>query len=426
MTLGELIPSLRSSLYPRLAPPVWPAGARVGIGGDVIIGGVSLNRIAATFGTPCRVIDESEVRHRCRRYRSALPGMEIAYASRALLTGAIARWMHEEQLALSVHGVGELAVARTAGIPAESIILHGAARTPRDSKTALSYHAGRMVVDSVDEIERLASVVTGRQKVLVRVRTAADREAGFAVENGSAARAVRRVVEHPHLRLVGVHCHVGGQISRVARFEEVTRGLVAFLASVAGEQGVQLPQINLGGGHAVPYEPGGVEFDLAGFDHRVRVALHHECRRRGLVVPRPTIEPGRAMVAAAGVTLYRVLAVNHGIGPHAHVLIDGRMSDSARGTAQLIGRLSGAPIRETTVIGRYGDPAGLHAIDVPLPADLRAGDLLAAPSTGAYQHSLDIGQRHTGRPPLLAVADGSVRPLLRGETAEDLLSRDLG
>lgn len=424
MTLGELIPSLRSSLYPRLATPVWPVHARVVIGGDVVIGGVSLNRIAATFGTPCRVVDESEVRYRCRQYRSALPEMEIAYASRALLTRAVARWMHEEGLALSVRGVAELSVARTAGIPAERIIVHGAAKTPRDSKAALSYHAGRMVLDAPDEIDRLASVVIGRQPVLLRINPVVDRESGFSVDNGSAAMAVRRITENPRLRLVGLHCHLGTQVARVARFEEAARRLVVFLAAIADEQGIQLPQLNLGGGHAVPHEPGDTEFDLTGLGHRVRVAIGHECHRRGIALPRLTIEPGRALVARAGITLCRVLAVHHGAGPRAHVILDGHLSESAQCTAQLIGRLSGAPVREMTVLGRDAEATDLLAVDVPLPADIRPGDLLAVPVTGAYQEGFDAGRRHTGRTPLIAVADGSVRPLLRGETEKDLLGRD--
>jgi diaminopimelate decarboxylase len=277
MTLADLIPSLRRSLYPQLAGTIWPRDATVAAGGELTIGGTPMSRVAAMFGTPCYVIDEADIRHRCRQYRAALPEMEIAYASKALLTRAVAHWMDEEGLSLDVCSAGELAIARSVGFPAERIIVHGNAKTPEDLKAVLGYRVGRIVIDTFDEIDQLASLASDRQRALVRVTPGIDghthraiapgvddQKFGFSLANGAAAEAVRRILATPNLHLVGLHCHIGSQISRVASFEQAARRMIALMATIAEEHGLQVPQLNLGGGHAVPYEADEAESTCSG------------------------------------------------------------------------------------------------------------------------------------------------------------------
>jgi len=441
MTLSDLIPSLGSRAGARLAAGVWPASARLGPEGDLTVGGVSMTRLAATFGSPAYVIDEAEVRRNCRAYRAALPEVEISYASKALLTRGVARWVCEEGLGLDVCSAGEVAVARRAGVAGDRITLHGNAKTPEDLKAAISGQVGRVVVDSFDEIDQLAGVARARQQVLVRVTPGIDahthraiatgvedQKFGFSLASGAAAEAVRRVLARPALALAGLHCHLGSQITRVACFEEAARRMVGLLAEIRDEHGVALPVLNLGGGHAA----GADGFDLSAFANRVRVAVAYECDRHRLPVPRLAIEPGRALVARAGVTLYRVVTVKR--LPHrTYVAVDGGMSDNlrpalygARYTAMMVGRATTAPTTEMTIAGRHCEAGDLLATDVPLPTDIHAGDLLAVPCTGAYHHAMANNYNLVCRPPLIAVADGEPRVLIRRETEDDLAARDVG
>jgi len=395
--------------------------------------------LAATFGTPAYVIDEAEVRRNCRAYRAALPEAEISYASKALLTRGVATWMRAEGLGLDVCSAGEVAVARRAGVAGERITLHGNAKTPEDLKAAVAGQVGRVVVDSFDEIDQLAGVARARQQVLVRVTPGIDahthravttgvedQKFGFSLASGAAAEAVRRVLAQPALDLVGLHCHLGSQITRVACFEEATRRMVGLLARIRDEHGRTPPVLNLGGGHAAE------GFDLTAFANRVRVALAYECDRHRLPVPRLAIEPGRALVARAGVTLYRVVTVKR-LPHHIYVAVDGGMSDNprpalygARYTATMIGRTTSAPTTGMTIAGRHCEAGDLLATDVPLPTDVHAGDLLAMPGTGAYHHSMASNYNLVCRPPLVAVADGEPRVLIRRETEDDLFARDVG
>lgn len=445
MTLNELVPSLGTTTRTRLAAGVWPAGARLGDAGDLVVGGVSMTRLAAVFGTPAYVIDEAGVRRACREYRTALPDVEISYAGKALLTRAVARWMAEEGIGLDVCSAGEAGVARRAGIAGDRVTLHGNAKTPEDLKAAIGGHVGRVVVDSLDEIRQLAAVARARQQVLVRVTPGIDahthraittgvedQKFGFSLADGSAAEAARAVLDQPVLELVGAHCHLGSQITRIACFEEATRRLVAFLAELRDERGVVLPVLNLGGGHAVRYTAGDAEFDLGAFARRVRVALAYECDRQRLPVPRLAIEPGRALVARAGVTLYRVVAVKR-TRHRTWVAVDGGLSDNlrpalygARYTAIMIGRASTAPTTTVTVAGRHCEAGDLVATDVPLPGDVHAGDLVAVACTGAYHQPMASNYNLVCRPPLIAVTDGEPRVLVRRETDDDLAARDVG
>jgi diaminopimelate decarboxylase len=431
-----------------LDTPVWPATARATQDGDLTVGGVRLSDIAQRYGTPAHVLDETDVRRRCADFRRAFPDAEITYAGKAFLCRAMARWIAEEGLSLDVCSAGELAVARSAGFPPERIIMHGNGKTPQDLKAAQEYGIGRLVVDCAAEITRLAALTNVEkraQKLLVRVTPGIDghthaamatgiedQKFGFSLASGAAGDAVRRILAQRGLTLVGLHCHLGSQITDVDAYQDAARRMVALLAAVRDEHGVVLHQLDLGGGFAVPYRPGDEGLDPAALAGRLMAAVRSACASHRLPVPRITLEPGRAISARAGITLYRVLGIKHGATGRIFVTVNGGMSDNprpslydARYTVRLVGRKAGAGSRAMTVVGRHCEAGDVLVHHAELPADLRPGDLLAVPCTGAYHHSMSSNYNLVTRPPVIAAHDGGSRLLIRRETELDLLRRDL-
>ncbi|MFF9918099.1 diaminopimelate decarboxylase [Streptomyces globisporus] len=426
---------------------VWPASTARLPQGHLSVGGVSLAELADRFGTPAYVLDEDEIRARCRTYRAAFPQADVVYAAKAFLSRAMVRWIEEEGLGLDVCSAGELELAHAAGFPPERMVLHGNAKSPRDIELALRVGVGRIVVDSPSEIARIAALTgpAGRQRVMVRVvpgvsagghekiRTGTDgQKFGLSLTDGSAQHAVARVLGQPQLELTGLHCHIGSQITDVKPYLVAVRRMVGLMARIKESHGVTLPELDLGGGHAVAYRPGEPALDPTALARRLYAELAASCAAAGLPVPRLLIEPGRAIAAPAGVALYRVLAVKH-TGPTLFVAVDGGMSDNprpalygARYAPRPIGRSTTAEPVPATVVGRHCEAGDVIASDVPLPGDVRPGDLVAVPVAGAYQASMASAYNLVGRPPVVAVHRGTARLLIRRETQDDLSRRDVG
>ncbi|MET9292199.1 diaminopimelate decarboxylase [Streptomyces sp. NPDC003077] len=426
---------------------VWPASAALLPDDDLAIGGVPLTALAERFGTPAYVLDEDEVRRRCRAYLGAFPEGEVLYAAKAFLCRAMAHWVREEGLGLDVCSAGELELAVATGFPPDRIVLHGNAKSPEDLKAALRLGVGRIVIDSTSEIARLAAALPpgSRQRVLVRVvpgitagghvkiRTGTDdQKFGLSIADGSAQHAVARVLGQPRLELVGLHCHIGSQITTVKPYLAAVRRLVGLLARIREQHGVTLRQLDIGGGHGVAYRPGEPALDIAALGAKVRAELLVSCAAAGLPVPRLTVEPGRAVVGPAGVVVYRVLTVKR-TGDLTFVAVDGGMSDNPRPALygvryapRLVGRRSSAAPAPVTVVGRHCEAGDVVAADVRLPGDVRPGDLIAVPVAGAYHLSMASGYNLVGRPPVVAVADGRPRLLVRRESLADIQGRDVG
>ncbi|MFJ3908633.1 diaminopimelate decarboxylase [Streptomyces vinaceus] len=426
---------------------VWPASTTRLPHGGLAVGGVPLTEIADRFDTPAYVLDEGEVRARCRTYRDAFPHAEVLYAAKAFLSRAMVHWVAEEGLGLDVCSAGELELAVTAGFPPERILLHGNAKSPRDIATALRLGVGRIVIDGPSEIARLAAAVGpgGHQKVLVRVvpgisagghekiRTGTDgQKFGLSLTDGSAQHAVTRILGQPQLELVGLHCHIGSQITEVKPYLTAVRRVVGLMARIRDAHGVTLPELDMGGGHGIAYCPGEPALDLTALAGRLRAELVGSCAAAGLAVPRLAIEPGRAIAGPAGVALYRVLAVKR-TPERVFVAVDGGMSDNPRPALygvryapRLIGRTSAAAPCTATVVGRHCEAGDILAADVELPGDVHPGDLLAVPVAGAYQLSMASGYNLVGRPPVVAVDHGAARLLVRRETLDDFRRRDIG
>jgi diaminopimelate decarboxylase len=448
MTLLDILPSLGQAAPPRFDPAIWPISAHPDEEGRLCVGGVPLADIADEFGTPAYVIDETDFRHRARRYRKALRGIQVVYAGKSLLTTAVARWAREESLGVDVCSSGELAVALAGGVDPARIIMHGNAKSPDELRDAARAGVGRIVLDSCIEIAYLVGVARRRQPVLIRVTPDVDKSGpstraittgisdqkfGFTLGGDHAADAAKRVLAHPILDLVGLHCHIGSQVTDPALYGEAIRRMIAAIADIRAQHGVILTELNIGGGHAIPYVPGDRELDLDGLGRVIRDALEEACAAEHFPRPRIVVEPGRAISGRAGVTLYRVCSVKSQSGGRTFVAVDGGMSDNPRvslyGAQYTVALANRHPLgakQRVTVAGRHCEAGDEIARDIELPADLRPGDLLAVACTGAYHHSMASNYNMVGRPALVAVKDGRARALVRRETIADLLSRDCG
>ena len=436
-----------------LVPGVWPLGAARSEEGVLEIGGLDVRDLAAEFGTPLLVLDEDDLRARCRAWRQAFEGWPsgaaVAYAGKAFLSKAVVKVVQEEGLGLDVCTGGELAVALAAGFPAERLWFHGNNKSVDELTRAVVAGVGTVVLDSFEEIARLAAVATAagvRQRVYVRVTPGVeahtheyvqtgqeDQKFGFSLASGAAAEAVRRVVTLDSLELVGIHCHIGSHIFDTHGFSLAAHRMVELLAAVRDEHGMELPELDLGGGHGIAYTA--ADDPMSPQDHAdgLRAIVERECAAAGLAVPKVVVEPGRAIIGPSTVTVYEVGTVKELPGLRTYVSVDGGMSDNirtalydARYTAVLASRRSTAEPRNVTLCGKHCESGDIVVHDVPLPADLAPGDLVAVPASGAYHRSMASNYNHVPRPPVVAVADGKARVIVRRETEDDLLALDQG
>ncbi|MFD0270635.1 diaminopimelate decarboxylase [Streptomyces sp. NPDC127106] len=429
---------------------VWSRTVRRNDDGVVSVGGVEVTRLAEEFGTPAYFLDEEDFRGRCRAWAHAFgPDADVFYAGKAFLSKAVVRWLQEEGLNLDVCSGGELATALAAGMPAGRIAFHGNNKSVAEITRAVEAGVGRIVLDSFQEIARVAHIAREhgvRQPVQIRVTVGVeahthefiataheDQKFGIAVADGSAAEAVRRALGHDSLELLGVHSHIGSQIFDMAGFEVSARRVVRLLAAVRDEHGIELPEIDLGGGLGIAY----TSSDDPREPQEIAKALHEivsrECEAAGLRAPRISVEPGRAIVGPTAFTLYEVGTIKPLEGLRTYVSVDGGMSDNIRTalydaeySVTLVSRTSDAEPVLARVVGKHCESGDIVVKDAYLPADLAPGDLIAVPATGAYCRSMASNYNHALRPPVVAVRDGAARVIVRRETEEDLLRLDLG
>ncbi|MCQ0023669.1 diaminopimelate decarboxylase [Streptomyces somaliensis DSM 40738] len=433
-----------------LDPKVWARTVRRGGDGVLTVGGVPVTALAEEFGTPAYVLDEADFRARCRAWADAFgTDADVFYAGKAFLSRAVVRWLHEEGLNLDVCSGGELATALSAGMPAERIAFHGNNKSEAEIGRAVEAGVGRIVLDSFQEMVRVAHAARAlgrRQRVQIRVTVGVeahthefiataheDQKFGIALAGGQAAEAVRRALRLDGLELVGIHSHIGSQIFDMAGFEVAARRVVSLLAQVRDEHGVELPEIDLGGGLGIAYTPD----DDPREPHEIAEALgeivRRECAAAGLAVPRVSVEPGRAIAGPTAFTVYEVGTVKPLEGLRTYVSVDGGMSDNIRTalydaeySVVLASRTSDAEPMLCRVVGKHCESGDIVVRDAFLPADVAPGDLIAVPATGAYCRSMASNYNHVLRPPVVAVADGAARVIVRRETEEDLLRLDVG
>ena len=426
---------------------IWPRGARREADGAVTLGGIDVRDLAREYGTPLYVYDEEDVRSRAREYAAAFHDGDVHYAGKAFLCTAVARWLKEEGLGLDVCSGGELAVAMAADFPADRITMHGSNKSVAELEYALDVGVGRIVLDSFQEIARLGYLAQQRgvrPKVMVRVTTGVeahthefiatahdDQKFGFSRQSGAALEAVRRVLELRQLELVGLHSHIGSQIFDTDGFEVAAHRLAQLLVAIRDEHGIELPELDLGGGYGIAYVPGDEPHDPKDLADGLRAIVERECSAYRLAMPRLTVEPGRAIIGPGGVTLYEVGTVKDVEGLRTYVSVDGGMSDNIRTalygaeyTCVLASRSSSAPPMLGRLVGKHCESGDIVVRDVWLPEDLTAGDLVAVAATGAYCRSMASNYNFVPKPAVVAVRNGASRVIVRRETRDDLLRLD--
>ena len=432
-----------------LVPQLWPRHVARGPSGALTVAGLDVRDLAAEFGTAAYVLDEDDLRGRCREFRAAFPDADVYYAGKAFLCRAVVRMIAEEGLFLDVCTGGELATALSAGMPPERIGFHGNNKSVAELTRAVDTGVGRIIVDSFTEIDRLTALARERgirPRVLLRVTVGVeahthefiataheDQKFGFSLAGGAAATAAFRILDEDVLELRGLHSHIGSQIFDASGFEVSARRVLALQAQIRDARGVELPELDLGGGFGIAYTTQDDPASPHELAKRLRKIVDGECAAESLAVPHLSVEPGRAIVGPAVFTLYEVGTVKDVDGLRTYVSVDGGMSDNIRTalydasySATLANRASSTVPMLARVVGKHCESGDIVVKDEFLPADVQPGDLVAVPGTGAYCRSMASNYNHVPRPPVVAVRDGHARVIVRRETEDDLLALDVG
>ncbi|MFC0456830.1 diaminopimelate decarboxylase [Arthrobacter liuii] len=465
-----------------LQEPLWAKTVERNDDGGLAVGGVSVAALKEQFGTPLFVLDEADFRARARAFKDSFDaafadicgGVDVYYAGKSFLCTAVVKWVEEEGLRLDTASGGELAVAARAGIAGERVALHGNNKSDAEVTRALDMKLGRIVVDSLDELVRVGALAEARgeqAKVMLRLTPGVhahthefiataheDQKFGLSMAGdttgqaglSAAEEAVAAAAAHPGIELLGLHCHIGSQIFEPDGFALAAEKLLRFLAAMQEKYSITMPELDLGGGYGIAYTPVDTPRPAAEIAAAMADVVRSTSAELGIDSPRISIEPGRAIVGSTTFTLYEVGTLktvrvdapavsggrdadNNVTYPRRYVSVDGGMSDNARPvlydadySAVLASRTSSAAGQLSRVVGKHCESGDIVVRDVYLPGDVAAGDLLAVPGTGAYCWALSSNYNYLARPGVVAVRDGSARLIVRGETEEDLLNRDMG
>ncbi|SOD73295.1 diaminopimelate decarboxylase [Jatrophihabitans sp. GAS493] len=435
-----------------LDPEIWPASIER-VDGELRLAGRRLTDLVAEYGTPAFFMDEADVRGRARAYAAAFDGADVYYAGKAFLCTQLARWIEAEGLNLDVCTGGELAIALAADFPPHRLALHGNNKSVAELTRAVDVGVGSIVVDSFDEIERLARIAQAagvRQRVLIRVTVGVeahthefiataheDQKFGFSLKGGDALRGAQAVIEAESLELIGLHSHIGSQIFDTAGFEVAAHRVVGLAREIRDLTGVEVELLNLGGGLGIAYVSGDEPQPAKEIADRLSEIVDRESAAAGLTRPRLAVEPGRAIVGPSAITVYQVgtikpVVINDQLTRN-YISVDGGMSDNIRTalydaayTVTLANRVSTAELVRSRVVGKHCESGDIVVRDAWLPADVAPGDLLAVAATGAYCRSMASNYNQVPRPPVIGVCAGQTSVLLRRETEDDLLRLDPG
>jgi diaminopimelate decarboxylase len=428
-----------------------PRTAAASEAGHLILGGCDAVELAREFGTPLYVFDEIDLRATCqefvKEFRRRHAEASVVYAAKAYIGRALAALLAEEGLGLDVVSGGELAVARSVGFPMERVDFHGNNKSARELREALEAGVGRIVIDNFHEMLLLndaAQDLGRRQKVLLRVTPgvdphthahistgAVDSKFGLPLAGGRAEEALVEALAAPGLEVVGLHCHVGSQIFETEVYAKAIAVVVEFAARMRERHGFEMREFSPGGGFAVQYTRDAPASGIAEYAEVVVGALKKESRRHSLPLPRLSVEPGRSLVARAGVALYTVGSIKEVPGVRTYVAVDGGMADNIRPAlydapyeALVANRLDEQPSERVTVAGKYCESGDVLVRDVDLPK-LWAGDVIAIPDAGAYCLALASNYNCSLKPAIVMVREGHARLVRRRETYDDLMRCDV-
>ncbi|KSU67552.1 diaminopimelate decarboxylase [Arthrobacter sp. NIO-1057] len=448
----------------------WASGVSREASGELSVQGLTVSALAKEFGTPLFVLDENDFRARARGFKDAFDAafkdlcgsVDVYYAGKAFVCTEVARWVAEEGLRLDTCSGGELAVAKAAKIPGENLSLHGNNKSQAEIIRALEMGVGRIVIDSLDELERvitLANALGHTAEVMLRITPGVhastheaiataheDQKFGLSIladatGTSPALRAVARALEAENVNLLGLHAHIGSQIFEAEGFAMVARTMLGLLAQIREIHGVELGELDLGGGYGIAYTSEDNPSTPAKLAGQMADVVSATCAELELSCPRISIEPGRAIVGPTTFTLYetgvrkdvQVEDATGALHPRRYISVDGGMSDNPRPVlydaqynAVLASRMTQNDAIISRVVGKHCESGDIVVKDVYLPEDVAAGDLLAIPATGAYCWALSSNYNYLTRPAVVAVRDGQARLIVRRETEDDLLARDMG
>ncbi|MFM9099384.1 MAG: diaminopimelate decarboxylase [Actinomycetota bacterium] len=436
---------------------IFPTNAKR-IDGELEIGGCRVSDIAARYGTPIFILDESDLKARIGNWNSEFKAAfaqnagQIYYAAKSFISVEVAKLINEAGIGVDVCTGGELAVVRAAKFPGERIEMHGNNKSEPEIAAAIDYRVGVIVLDSLQEIERVARIAHEKnrvQGVMLRLNPGVeahtheyiataheDVKFGFSISSGAAWDALLAVVKHESLQLLGVHCHIGSQIFAVDAFKASALRLIEFLARYKSEFGNELESLNIGGGVGIAYTESDKPINAKEFLANVKEAINSESARAGITTPKISIEPGRALIGPSMVTLYTVgttkeVQLKDG-ATRLYVSVDGGMSDNIRTSlygavysAEIANRESNAKLRDCRIVGKHCETGDIVISSINLPSDIAPGDLIAVPATGAYGRSMASNYNHVPRPGVISVVNGTARTIIRSETEADLLALDV-
>ena len=435
---------------------MWSSSVKTG--SELSISGITAKQLAKDFGTPTFFIDEADFRARALAWNDALKEAfgdkagTVYYASKAFSCTEVARWIKDLGIGIDVSTGGEMAVALAGGIDPKKIEVHGNNKSIAEIEKAISVGVETIVIDSMYEIDRVATAAAkaGKvQRVLLRltpgieahthesIATAhEDVKFGFSIASGAAWSAITAVHKQSSLELRGFHAHIGSQIFGFESFEILAERFVTFLAKYRDEFKKELPELDLGGGYGIAYVDGDVTVVPRDAMQALANAVKKHCAAFNLEVPTVSIEPGRAIVGPTMFTLYEVGTVKDVTlenGTHRrYISVDGGMSDNIRPslygaeyTTILANRTSSAAHTSSRLVGKHCETGDIIIREIDLPEDIVPGDLLAVPATGAYGRSMASNYNHVPRPSVVAVKDGKARVIVRRESIEDLLALDI-
>jgi len=424
---------------------ILPAGAAASSDGRLVVGGCDVVEVAERFGTPVMIMDRTTVESNAAKIVSELGDpAKVFYAGKAFLCIALCQVIESLGLGLDVCTGGELATALAADFPPERIIFHGNNKSFEELEAAEAAGVGRIVIDSLDEIERVARAKL-RTRVLVRVTPGVeaqthqyvqtgqeDSKFGFPLSGGVALDAVRRVTELPSCSFAGLHAHIGSQIFDLGGFNLAVKRLSDFAATVSDALGVAIGEVNMGGGFGIQYVEWEDPLPLEEVARGVVKDVRREFKKRSLAAPQVFVEPGRSIAGPAGLTIYKVGTVKPIAGVRTYVSVDGGMSDNMRPAlygssheALLANRVDADDDGSVTIVGKHCESGDVLIRDAKLPADVAVGDLLCVTATGAYNYSMASNYNRTPRPAVVLVHDGRATEIVRRETLDDVLGLDI-
>ncbi|MBR4296236.1 MAG: diaminopimelate decarboxylase [Clostridia bacterium] len=420
--------------------------------GHLCFGGRDTVELAKKYQTPLYLLDEDKIREKCRLYVKAMrenfcEDSIPLYAGKALCIKDIYRIMREEEMGIDVVSSGEIYTASCGGFPMERSYFHGNNKTDRDIEFAIERGVGYFVCDNEDElfaIERTASERGIEQKILIRVSPgidphthkaistgSVDSKFGVAIETGQAKALIALALEQPHIKLMGYHCHIGSQIFETEPFVDAADIMIEFSASIRESLAYEAKEINIGGGMGVRYLEEHPEIDYAENIAIIAKRMKENCQKHGMQMPSVRMEPGRSIVADAGMTLYTAGTIKVIPGFKKYLSIDGGMPDNPRYalysspyTVEIANRMREKKDFVCTVAGRCCESGDIIQEDVKLPSPNR-GDIVAVLTTGAYNYSMASNYNRIPRPPMVLLSGGEDRLIIRRETFEDMTCREI-